>query len=152
MSVSTTTNYIVNLFAADELVNTIALSASGIIDTKKESIYPLVTIEYNGFEIDRDNALLKDDYTITILQQRDSRKAEQPSKLMEDTNYIDNLNECQSICVNFVNYIDRFELENINIDSLSISEPLSNYGGANLDGFRIDITFSVPNTGFCTTT
>ena len=152
MSVSTTTNYIVNLFAADELVNTIALTASGIIDTKKESIYPLVTIEYNGFEIDRDNALLKDDYTITILQQRDARKVEQPSKLMEDTNYIDNLNECQSICVNFVNYIDRFELENINIDSLSISEPLSGYGGANLDGFRIDITFATPNTGFCTTT
>lgn len=153
MTFSELTNYIINRFEQDELVNTIALTDGTVIDTKKESIYPLVTIEFNGKEIEEDVsnniALSKYDYTITVFQQRDNRKVAKPSKLMNDENWIDNLNECDSICTNFINYINRFELDNISIDSLSILEPINNYGGANLDGFRFDITLSTPNTGYC---
>ena len=39
--------------------------------------------------------------------------------------------------------------ENINIESISVLEPLSGYGGANLDGFRFEITLAIPNTGHC---
>jgi hypothetical protein len=41
------TNYIINRFQADELVNTISLSDINLIDTKKENIYPLVAILFN---------------------------------------------------------------------------------------------------------
>lgn len=147
---SKVTNYIVNRFQQDELVNTITLSSIDLIDTKKENIYPLVAISFNGKEIDEVNFLAKYDYTITALQQRDNRKVEKPNKLMDDENWIDNLNECDSICTNFVNYINRMEIEEIIIiDSLSILEPLSGFGGSNLDGFRFEITLSIPNTGFC---
>ena len=71
-------------------------------------------------------------------------------KLMEDENWIDNLNECDSICTRFINHIRRMEIdENINIESLSVLEQLSGYGGANLDGFRFEITLAIPNTGYC---
>jgi len=147
-NLSEVTNYIVNRFQQDEMVNTIALSDNDIIDTKKENIYPLVTISFNGGEV-ADDDLKKYDFTISVLQQRDTTRKVKPSKLMDETNWIDNMNECDSICTNFINYIRRMELDNINIDSLSILEPLNRFGGANLDGFRFDITLSIPNTGYC---
>lgn len=145
---SKVTNYIIDRFQTDDLVNTIALSSTDLIDTKKENIYPLVSISFNGKEIADDVA--RYDYTIAVLQQRDNRKVEKPSKLMEEENWIDNINECDSICTNFVNHINRMEVnENIIISSLSILEPLSGFGGANLDGFRFDVTLEIPNTGYC---
>mgnify|MGYP003610391884 CR=1 FL=1 len=147
---SKVTNYIINRFQQDEMVNTISLSAIDLIDTKKENIYPLVAISFNGSVVDEEQSLIIYDYTITVLQQRDNRKVEKHSKLMEDENWIDNLNECESICVNFINYVKRMELDNINIDSVSIElTPLSGYGGANLDGYSFDVGFNIPNTGYC---
>ena len=147
---SKVTNYIINRFQQDEMVNTISLSAIDLIDTKKENIYPLVAISFNGSVVDEEQSLIIYDYTITVLQQRDNRKVEKPSKLMEDENWIDNLNECESICVNFINYVKRMELDNINIDSVSIElTPLSGYGGSNLDGYSFDVGFNIPNTGYC---
>ena len=148
-NLSEVTNYIVNRFQQDEMVNTIALSDNDIIDTKKENIYPLVTISFNGAEIVEESALKNYDFTISVLQQRDARKEIKPSKLMADTNWIDNMNECDSICTNFINYVNRLELDNLTIPSLSILEPLNRFGGADLDGFRFDITLSIPNTGYC---
>lgn len=146
---SKVTNYIINRFQQDELVNTISLSDLNLIDTKKENIYPLVSISFNEKNLSVDDVATYD-YTITVLQQRDNRKVVKPSKLMDNENYIDNLNECDSICTRFVNHIRRMEInENINIDSISVMEPLSNFGGANLDGFRFDITLAIPNKGFC---
>ena len=147
---SKVTNYIINRFQQDEMVNTISLSAINLIDTKKENIYPLVAISFNEAVVDEEQSLIIYDYTITVLQQRDNRKVEKHSKLMEDENWIDNLNECESICVNFINYIKRMELDNINIDSVSIElTPLSGYGGSNLDGYSFDVGFNIPNTGYC---
>lgn len=143
--ISQVTNYVVNQFQQDEMVNTISLEA---IDVKKENIYPLVAIELNAITVNDD--LILYDYTIHILQQRDSNRKVKTSKLMEETNWIDNLNECNSIAMNFINYVRRLEIDtNINIDSLSELTPLSGFGGANLDGFVFDIVFSMPNTGYC---
>ena len=149
MNFSELINYIINRFKQDSLVNTISLSDKSLIDTKKENIYPIVSISFNGISLNNAENTKNYDYTISVLQQRDNRKVEKPSKLMADENWIDNLNECESICMNFINYVQRMELENINIDNLSILEPLSGYGEANLDGFQFDITFSLPNTGYC---
>jgi hypothetical protein len=146
---SKVTNYIVNRFQADALVNTISLSAIDLIDTKKENIYPLVSIKFNEKDLSVDEVATYD-YTVTVLQQRDNRKVEKPSKLMDEDNYIDNMNECDSICTNFVNYIRRMEInENINVESISVFEELNGFGGANLDGFRFEITLAIPNTGYC---
>lgn len=147
MNFSGITNYIITLFDSDEMVNTIALNDTELVDTKKENIYPLVSLFYDGTTPNDDNKLYQ--FTIYVLQQRDARKEVQPSKLMSDTNWIDNLNECESISMRFINYVRRMELENISIDNITDLEPLSEYGGANLDGYRFEITLSIPNTGFC---
>lgn len=146
MTFSEITNYIINRFQQDELVNTIALNDKEIIDTKKENIFPLVSLFYDGTTPDDDNKLYQ--FTIYVLQQRDARKEVQPSKLMSDTNWIDNLNECESIAMRFINYVRRMELGNITLESSDL-EPLSEYGGANLDGYRFEITLATPNTGHC---
>jgi len=143
--ISKITNYIINQFQQDEMVHTISLEA---IDVKKENIYPLVSIEFNTKTVNDD--LLLYNHTIHILQQRDSNRKIKPSKIMEESNWIDNLNECDSIAMNFINYVRRLEIDtNINIESISDLEPISGFGGANLDGFVFDITFSMPNTGYC---
>ena len=146
--ISIINNYIIERFQADELVNTISLSALSLIDTKKENIYPLVSLEFLGK--DPADELHLYTYTISILAQRNNTRKMKPSKLMEDENWVDNLNECDSIAVNFINYIRRMEIDlPINIESVSDMTPLSGYGGANLDGFEFEITFSLPNNGFC---
>ena len=146
--VSEITNYVINRFQLDEMVNTISLNDKGIVDTKKENIYPLVAIEVIEKETTDEFHLVG--LRIKVLQQRDSNRQVKPSKLMEDTNYIDNLNDCDNIITNFLNYVRRFETKlNINIDALSILTPLSGYGGANLDGFDFEIVLSLPNSGYC---
>ena len=144
------TNYIVALFQKDELVNTITFKDNEVVDIEKENVLPLVSIRFTNRSEDPDNELYVYNYKIGIYQQRDTRKVVQPSKLMEDTNWIDNLAECESIANNFVNYIERIEIdENINIDSLSDLLPVSNYASSNLDGFSFDYGLSYPNTGYC---
>jgi len=146
--ISKITNYIINRFQADEMVNTISLNPINLVDLAKENIYPLVSIKYNGVSTSEDLFLV--DFTIYILQQRDAIKEVQPSKLMEDTNWIDNMNDTFDISTKFINYIQRMEIdENININTVSKIDPLSNFGGANLDGHKFDITFEYPNTGYC---
>jgi hypothetical protein len=145
--ISTITDYIINRFDQDDLVNTITLSPINLVDTSKENIYPIVSIVFNNKTLDDD--LLLFDYTIHVLQQRDVTRKVKSSKLSSEINWIDNLNECDSIVTEFVNYIRRMDLDNYNVESLSDLEVLQNYGGAGLDGFAFDIVISYPNIGFC---
>lgn len=142
------TLYIIERFKYDEMVNTISLNDRSIVDTKKENIYPLVAINFID-KVDT-NDLYSYNFTIHVLQQRDSNRKLKPSKLMEDTNYIDNLADTESICNKFINYIRRFEIDlPLNIENLSSIRSVSEYGGNNLDGFTFDISLSLPNTGYC---
>ena len=95
-------NYTVSVFEAMPLVNTIAIKDDDVVDVEKENVYPLVSIN-----------LLPSPYQLTdlrtfklqieVLNQRDDRKVATPSKLMSDTNYIDNINICDSIANNYIN-------------------------------------------------
>tara|TARA_R110000822_G_C15303829_1_gene492175 strand:+ start:492 stop:938 length:447 start_codon:yes stop_codon:yes gene_type:complete len=145
--ISTITDYIINRFDQDDLVNTITLSPISLVDTSKENIYPIVSIVFNNKTLDDD--LLLFDYTIRVLQQRDVTRKVKSSKLSSDINYLDNLNECDSIITEFINHIRRLSPDNYNVESLSVLEVLENYGGAGLDGFSFDIVISFPNIGYC---
>ena len=145
--ISTITDYIIDRFDQDVLVNTITLSPINLVDTKKENIYPIVSIVFNNKTLDDD--LLLFDYTIHVLQQRDITRKVKSSKISSDINYLDNLNECDSIITEFINYIRRMDLDNYNVESLSTLEVLENYGGAGLDGFAFDLVISFPNIGYC---
>lgn len=93
--------FIIGTFRANPLVNTCVLKDDDIIDVEKENIYPLVNIvllpspapvwDLREFRLG-----------FTILNQRDDAKIELTSKLMEDTNYIDNIGICDSIANDFL--------------------------------------------------
>lgn len=143
-------NYILKTFQGDSLVNTVTFNDNDVIDGEKENLYPLVAIRLNTIVEETESNLLLYNYKVVCLQKRYFSKIELPSKTMKDTNLIDNLAECESILINFLNKIQRLELnENINIQSKSELTPLFNYGGAGLDGFSLNIAFSFPNYGYC---
>lgn len=143
-------NYIVERFQSDDLVNTITLSDSLVVDTSKENVYPIVAINYESRSGDSELENHFYNFRILVLQQRDTKPEMKNSKLMDTTNWIDNLNDCESIINRFTNYIERLDVDsNITIETLSDLTPLDNYGGNRLDGFSFDITLRTSNTGYC---
>lgn len=143
-------NYIIARFQADEMVNTITFNDTFVVDTQKENIYPIVAINLQSISEDTAQSLNLYNFRIYCLQKRDVQRIMTPSKLMEDTNLIDNLAETENILQRFNNYISRLEIEeNINVYEKSQLTPLYNYAGSGLDGFNITITLSYPNNGYC---
>lgn len=143
-------NYIIARFQADEMVNTITFNDTFVVDTQKENIYPIVAINLQSISEDTAQSLNLYTFRIYCLQKRDVQRIMTPSKLMEDTNLIDNLAETENILQRFNNYISRLEIEeNINVYEKSQLTPLYNYAGSGLDGFNITITLSYPNNGYC---
>jgi hypothetical protein len=141
-------NYIVARFQDDSMVHTITFNDTFVVDTQKENIYPIVAI--NLVSISEANDLNLYNFRITCLQKRDVQRIMTPSKLMDDTNLIDNLAETENILQNFTNYITRLEIEeNISIQEKSNLTPLYNHTGNGVDGFQVNITFSYPNNGYC---
>ena len=147
--INETTKYIIDRFGTDDMVHTISLSDNGIVDVKKENIYPVIDIFFlNRSETDEQYSYV---YKIHVLQQRNIKREMTPGKIMSDTNYLDNLADCESIINNFVNYVRRFDIDsNYTLQTTSLQR-LSNYGGAGLDGFTFELTLSTPNTGYCNT-
>ena len=93
-------NNIVTVFEDIPLVNTIVFNDSDVIDLEKENIYPLVNIRLTTSTKNENDVLVNIDFE--ILNQRDFIPKSTPSKLMLDTNYIDNINICDSIGNRFI--------------------------------------------------
>lgn len=136
--------HIVSIFDAMPLVNTISFRDDDIIDIEKENIYPLVSIrliETPEQELD----VFYEAAEITVLNQRDDSKLPTPSKLMLDTNYIDNVGICSTILNDF--YLEIAKTHNsldIDIIEKSSISPISKYRERNfLDGKSQEFIFSM---------
>lgn len=139
-------DYVINLFDANEMVNTISIVPTIEIDNNKENIYPLVNADLTNTTIDE--SIIVVDFEITIAQQRNTSNLKTDSKLLNDTNYIDNMNETHSIATRFINVIeDRDNTDNIELVSLTKLKPLKNWSRNNLDGFQFNVSLSIPNSG-----
>lgn len=139
-------DYVINLFDANEMVNTISIVPTIEIDNNKENIYPLVNADLTNTTIDE--SIIVVDFEITIVQQRNTSNLKTDSKLLNDTNYIDNMNETHSIATRFINVIeDRDNTDNIELVSLTKLKPLKNWSRNNLDGFQFNVSLSIPNSG-----
>lgn len=138
-------NHIVSVYDALPLVNTIVFKDDDVLDVEKENIYPLVSIQLLSspapFEDHREFRL-----GFEILNQRDDRKVSTPSKLMSDTNYIDNVGVCDSIGNAFLMEIlkthNAFDI-NVVEDSVSEFEPVRKDERNCLDGVKFEVTFSM---------
>ena len=144
--ISKVRDFTVGLFDAMDLVNTVTTVKTNDMDLNKENIYPIVNIDMTSDTIETDAVLVS--YTISILQQRDVTNKKTDSKLLIDTNVIDNVNETQTIAAKFINYL-RWQNNalNIEIQSLGSLDSKQNFKGSGLDGFQFDIELSIFNSG-----
>ena len=139
-------DFIIAEFDANDLVNTISIVPTAVIDTNKENIYPLVNIDLIDIETQEDYLIFN--FTIIVIQQRDIKPIKLDSKLMTNTNYIDNINETVSIANRFINVIEKQNNDsNIELQSLSRLKVLKEWGTGVCDGVRFDISLSIPNMG-----
>lgn len=95
-------NYIIERFKADDMVHTITFNDTFVVDTQKENIYPIVAINLQSISEDVANALNLYTFRIYCLQKRDVQRIMTPSKLMDDTNLIDNLAETEIYYKGFI--------------------------------------------------
>jgi len=140
------TQFLVNIFGDNELVNTISLVETKHIDNNKENIYCLVNIDYLESETLPDAIIAS--YLITVVQQRDIRPKKTDSKLRLDTNLVDNLGETLAVISKFLNKMRSNNFENhIELFSNTESRKLENFNKNGLDGHQITIELAMPNLG-----
>ena len=138
-------NYIKSKFDSDSLVNTITSVSDNLIDTNKETIYPVVNFDYLDSDIQDDVILFS--YHITALDQNDVYTKTTDSKLLEDTNQSDILNETFNICQSFINSFRQYNDDEIEISSKSTITTIMNERLNGLSGHEFDIILSIPNEG-----
>lgn len=138
-------NHIISKFDSDALVNTITTLSDELIDTNKETIYPVVNIDYLDSDVLEDVILFS--CHITALDQNDVYTKTTDSKLLEDTNQSDILNETFNICQSFINSFRQYNDEGIEISSKSTITTVMNERLNGLSGHEFDIILSIPNEG-----
>ena len=140
------TQFIIDEFKLNILVNTITFEKSSDIDLNKENIYPLVNIDI--IESTYGDQVLTFNYIITILQQRDTEPKLTDNKIF-GSNLIDNLNECNSIAVKFLTSVRNTNDTNIDFIEISVIEMIKYEYGNLLDGVKFTLTAEYPNLTPC---
>jgi hypothetical protein len=139
-------DFIISEFQDNDLVNTISIVPFAEIDINKENIYPLVNIDLIDIETETD--YLTYNFNITVIQQRDLKPLKIDSKLLNNSNYIDNINETVSISNRLINVIEKQNNNSsIELQNLSRLRVLKEWGRGICDGVRFDISLSIPNMG-----
>jgi hypothetical protein len=140
------TDFLINKFSENDLVNTVTLVETKHIDNNKENIYSLVNIDY--LESDTLEDAIVATFLITVVQQRDIRPKKTDSKLRLDTNLIDNLGETLSIITRFLNQMRSNNFaNNIELFSNTQASKLENFNKNALDGHQITIELAMANMG-----
>ena len=142
---NTIKTYLVNWFKSDPLVNTITSLTDDLIDTNKQTIYPLVNLEYINTDVQEDVILIS--YKIKVFDQNDIYTTPTDSKLLIDTNDQDIMNETFNICQSFINSFRQYNPEGIEIQSKSVLTPIKFDKLNGLSGHGFDIVLSIPNIG-----
>ena len=144
--VSNLINHIVSVFDAMPLVNTIILKDDEVLDVEKENVYPLVSIELLNSTKELDVVFVT--MLFNILNQREFSVKPPISKLMTESNYIDNINICDSIGNEFILEILKSHNDlDINVESYSNFEFIRKDGRNCLDGVEFEVNFSLHQNG-----
>lgn len=143
-----TKDYVIGKFDADPLVNTITTLRPDHVDTNKETIYPVVNVEYIDNDVNDDVILFS--FHIKALDQNDVYTRTTDSKLQTDTNKDDIFNETFNICQSFINSFRHYNTSGIEISSKSKVTAIQledNQAVNGLSGHEFDIVLSIPNEG-----
>ena len=148
MEVSIVTNFIIDRFRANTMVNTISVKPQSEIDFEKSNIYPLVNIDLTALQ--PLESVHQMTFNITVFQQRDIKPTINLDNKLLNTNLIDNLNETYSIASKFINYMRSFNNdEDIEVISISEVTPLKNVLTNGLDGVTFNIVLEIPDLTGC---
>jgi len=143
-----TKDYVLSKFNSDPLVNTITTLTSDLVDKNKETIYPVVNIDYTNNTVQDDVILFS--FHIKALDQNDVYTRTTDSKLQANTNKDDIFNETFNICQSFINSFRQYNSFNIEMVSVSSITAIKNEELNDLSGHEFDIVLSIPNEGsFC---
>lgn len=137
--------YIINWFKSDVLVNTVTTLTDDLIDTNKETIYPLVNLEYINTDILEDIILVS--YRIKCMDQNDIYTTPTDSKLLIDTNNQDIMNETFNVCQSFINSFRQYNIEGIELQSKTVLTPIKFDKLNGLSGHGFDVILSISNSG-----
>ena len=138
-------DYLISKFQSDSLVNTITTLPNDRIDTNKETIYPVVNIEYKTSNIREDSLIFS--YNIKVLDQNDVYIKSTNSKLQQDTNQLDILNETYNICQSFINSFRKYNDSNVELVSVSDILVIKNENLNDLSGHEFSLIISIENEG-----
>lgn len=148
MEVSIVTNFIIDKFESDSLVNTITVKPQTEIDFEKSNIYPLVNVDLTT--LNPIGAVHRFTYSISIFQQRDIEPTINLDNKLLNTNMIDNLNETYSIASRFINNIRNFyNDEDVDVFGVTDVIPSKNAFTNGLDGVTFNITLEIPDLTGC---
>lgn len=140
-----TKDYVLGKFSSDNLVNTITTVTKDFVDSNKETIYPVVNVEYIESDVLED--VIQFSFHIKALDQNDVYTRGTDSKLQIDTNKDDIFNETFNICQSFINLFRQYNNLNIEIVSRSRVIKIENQELNGLSGHEFDIVLSIPNEG-----
>ena len=140
-----TKDYVISKFQADPLVNTITTLTSDLVDKNKETIYPVVNIDYTNNTVQDDVILFS--FHIKALDQNDVYTRTTDSKLQVDTNKDDIFNETFNMCQQFINSFRQYNALNIEMVSVSAITAIKNEELNDLSGHEFTISISIPNEG-----
>lgn len=138
-------DYVLNHFENNLLVNTVTDYEAALIDTNKDTVYPVVNIEYISSTVDEDQ--ITSSFKITALNQLELYQKTTDSKLKVDTNYFDILNETFSICQTFINSFRQYNDAKIEMQSVTDLNPINNEYLNGLSGHDFDIVLTIANKG-----
>lgn len=140
------TDYLINWFQNEPMINTISIVPTIEMDANKENIYPLVNIDVLNKTTFED--AISVEYKMTIVQQRDIKPTATDSKLLNDSNFLDNINETTAISTRFFNNLlrqnnpDNIELED---GTTPREDILKNWSRNGLDGVQFTVSLLIPN-------
>ena len=138
-------DFIIAEFDKNPIVNTITTLPSFEVDLNKETVFQLVNI--NLIDTNVDYNIVTANYEVIIVQQRNVAPKVTDSKLMNDSNLMDNINECHYTASKFINVLERTYSKNIDLAELGTIKILKDWSRNNLDGVRFNMSLSTPNLG-----
>jgi len=139
-------NFIIEKFRNNDLVNTISIVPTLMIDTNQFNIYPLVNIDLVQSEVTEQQVIAS--FIITVVQQRDTIPNKTDNKLLSNTNYLNNIDETHSILQRFLNVLMlQNNNENIELETQNKIKILKEWNRNTLDGVQLNLDLSIPNKG-----
>ena len=139
-------NFIIEEFRNNDLVNTISIVPTLMIDTNQFNIYPLVNVDLVQSEVTEQQVIAS--FIITVVQQRDTIPNKTDNKLLSNTNYLNNIDETHSILQRFLNVLMlQNNNENIELETQNKIKILKEWNRNTLDGAQLNLDLSIPNKG-----